>query len=74
MSPYERVRLLQISNNFFDSIAKEHRAEAEAMYQAFKARMILELVVLNAPLLYAAPNGFMRDRVGELCDDEKGGV
>ena len=49
MSPYERARLLHTSNAFFEAIAKEHQAEAEAMYQAFKARMILELVVLESP-------------------------
>lgn len=41
--PYQKDMLKKLSDNFFNEISYEHRNEVEVMYQAFKARMILDL-------------------------------
>ena len=52
---------------FFDAVPPEHRAEVEALYQAFKQRLLLELQVVARVQL-------TDDLVlGELTDKSQGG-
>jgi hypothetical protein len=74
INPYERARLQHTVDAFFGAIAEEHKAEAETMYQAFKARLMLELEVARLPLLYTAESGVvLHDVIGYLSDRELSG-